>query len=134
MRKLGSRSAAIAIGMLVFASSTMLLQPAHAQYGGGGYGGGYDQRRQSDGEGYDRRRGSREDIEPRGGREDRSRDRRDSGAQAGGSFVQSCREIEQEGAYLSASCRMRGGGYNRSRIDTRSCRSIGNSNGRLTCE
>jgi hypothetical protein len=42
--------------------------------------------------------------------------------------------VRQEGFYLSASCRMRGGGYNETQIDVRTCRSIGNRNGRLVCE
>lgn len=138
MRGLGSRRITAALGALVVASSTMLL-PAHAQYGGGGYGGGgygggYDRPRRSDDEGYDRRRGPRDDFDGprRGGRDDGPRG--GGVPQARGGFVQSCRDIEQDGFYLSASCRMRGGGYTRSRIDTRSCRSIGNNNGRLVCE
>jgi hypothetical protein len=136
MRGLGSRRVVIGVGALTLACSTMLLQPAEAQYGGGGYGGGYDRSRQSDEEMIDRRRGARDNYdEPRrGGREDGPRGGGGSGAQARGSFVQSCRDIDQDGAYLSAACRMRGGGYSRSRIDTRSCRSIGNNNGRLVCE
>lgn len=57
-----------------------------------------------------------------------------SGPQPRGSFVQSCTDINVDGAYLEATCRGRGGGERRSRIDVRTCRSIGNRNGQLICE
>lgn len=133
MRKPGKAPSVIAVSALALACSTLLLVPSHAQYdgrggyGGGGYGGGYDRPRRSMDEDFDRRRGPGDDF-------DRSR-RGGGGGQASGSFVQSCREIDQDGAYLSASCRMRGGGYQRSRIDVRSCpRGIANNNGRLSCQ
>lgn len=118
--------------------------PAHAQYGGYGYqqsdddddfdrprrrGGEYIERREYR-EGYDRpRRRDDDDF-------DRPRRRGDDfgGAPARGSFSRSCFDIEQNGPYLSATCRRIGGGSTRSRIDLRSCRNVGNSDGRLICE
>ncbi|MGA0593509.1 CVNH domain-containing protein [Enterovirga sp. CN4-39] len=116
MRGFGPSRLKIALSALAIAGSAMLAAaPAQAQYGGGGYGGG------GYGGGYDRPR--RDDFDgPR------------RGGFARGSFAQSCRDIQQDGPYLSATCRMRGGGWRPSRIDTRSCRSIGNNNGRLACE
>ena len=153
---------AVVLSALVVSGTTLLTDPVQAQYGydGGGYGGGYERRgsydddyepRRSYDGGYDRRRSYDDDDDHRRGRRDdydrRQRDdydriprggydgSRGSGApQARGGFVQSCRDVEQDGYYLSASCRMRGGGYTRSRIDIRSCRSIGNNDGRLVCE
>jgi hypothetical protein len=146
---IGSRRVAFALGALFLAGSTLLPGNVEAQYGGGGYGGGgygggYDRPRRSNEEEYDRRRGPRDDFD-RDRRRDYDGDRRrerdferprgGGGApQARGGFVQSCRDIQQDGFYLSASCRMKGGGYRPSRIDVRSCRSIGNNDGRLVCE
>ncbi len=144
----GSRRIAFALGALFLAGSTVLPGTADAQYGGGGYGGGgygggYDRPRRFEEE-SDRRRGPRDDFDRDRRRDydgDRRRERDFEGQRGGGGapqarggFVQSCREIEQDGFYLSASCRMKGGGYRRSRIDVRSCRSIGNNDGRLVCE
>ena len=150
---------AVALGALAITIATLLTNPVQAQYGG--YDGGYERRRSYDDDheprrsydrGYDRRRSYEDDDDRRRGRrDDYDRGHRDDynripgggydgsrgggGApQARGGFVQSCRDIEQDGYYLSASCRMRGGGYTRSRIDVRSCRSIGNNDGRLVCE
>ena len=135
-----SRSALLA-GMLAVATASVAALPAQAQYGG--YGRGYDApeyRDEDDDEGYrpprrapyrdyDRRRFDEDDRERRRGYDAPSR-----APQARGSFVQSCRDIEQDGAYLSANCRMRGGGYVRSQIDTRICRNVGNRDGQLVCE
>ena len=154
----GSRRVAFALGALVLAGSTMLPGNVEAQYGGGGYGGGgyggggyggggsggYDRPRRYEEE-SDRRRGPRDDYDRERrrdrdgeGRREREFDRPRGGGggapQARGGFVQSCRDIQQDGFYLSASCRMKGGGYRPSRIDVRSCRSIGNNDGRLVCE
>ena len=133
MRAVGMFRGPTVLGALALGASTLLMLPAQAQYGGYGYGGGYDRPRPYDDEEYAPRRRPRSDYdEPRRGYDDEPRG--GGGSQARGSFVQSCRDIDQDGAYLAASCRMRGGGYARSRIDTRSCRSIGNRDGRLTCE
>ena len=53
---------------------------------------------------------------------------------ARGAFSRTCFDMEQTGPYLSATCRKIGGGYRRSRINLRRCRSVGNKNGRLVCE
>ena len=142
MRGLLPGRGAVALAALVLAGGTILTAPVQAQYGGGGYGGGgyggggyggYDRPRRSYDEDYDRRRVPRDEYEGR--RRDYDGPRGGGGAgQARGGFVQSCRDIEQDGFYLTASCRMAGGGYRTSRIDVRSCRSIGNNNGRLVCE
>ncbi len=57
-------------------------------------------------------------------------------AQAYGSFVESCTEIEQRGPYLRALCRDVYGRYVPSQLDLRYCPSgqAANRNGRLACE
>lgn len=129
----GYRRARMVLGAVALSVGAMLpAMPAGAQYYGG-YGGGYG--------GYDRPPPPPYEYDrPR--RPDYGYDRPPppdygrgpSGPQPRGSFVQSCTDIQQDGAYLEASCRGRGGGYLTSRIDTRMCRSIGNRNGRLICE
>ncbi len=84
--------------------------------------GGYGERRRAPRSDYDQPR-RRDYDEPRGG-----------GRTARGGYVDSCIDIRQEGPYLEATCRRAGGGTLRTRIDTRTCRSIGNNNGRLVCE
>ena len=55
-------------------------------------------------------------------------------AQPGGSYMESCRRIEQRGPILSALCRDVDGNYRSSSIDVGDCRGgIANTNGRLTC-
>ncbi|MBM0203753.1 CVNH domain-containing protein [Micromonospora sp. STR1s_5] len=99
-------------------ASSVLLQPAQAQYGGyggGGYGGGG---------GYDRRRGEDDDDGYRRGP-----------PRARGSFQASCRGVEQDGATLRAMCRTTSGDYVPARIDLRRCGGapIANVDGRLRC-
>ena len=55
-------------------------------------------------------------------------------AQAGGSYLRTCTDVEQRGPYLTANCRDVRGNYRPTQIDTRSCGRFGNSNGRLICE
>lgn len=56
-------------------------------------------------------------------------------AQPAGSYRQSCREIEQRGPRLIATCRRIGGGWSETSIDLRSCGgSVSNSNGQLVCD
>jgi hypothetical protein len=126
----GLGAAALTICSLAGAAN-VIPQPAHAQYGYGGY-----DRPRSDSDEYEPRRRPRYNDEyDRPRRRDYDEPRGGGGfPQARGGFVQSCRNIEQDGAYLSADCRMRGGGYRRSRIDVRTCRSIANLDGRLVCE
>ena len=137
-------AAAGALAILV--GTSLAAAPAYAQYGYGGYG----RSAPDDDDDYDRpRRRGGEYIERREYREgyDRSRRRDDddfdrprrrgddvSAPPARGGFSRSCFDIEQNGPYLSATCRRIGGGSSRSRIDVRSCRSIGNNDGRLVCE
>lgn len=107
-----------------------------------GYRGGYeDRRRRSSDEDYrPHRRDDRsyDDRQPdRRLSPDRSYDQIPSGPaapQARGSFVQTCSDIQQNGFYLEARCGRGDGGFSRSRIDVRSCRSIANRNGQLACE
>ena len=97
---------------------------------------GYSERRRDEGDGYDRRR-SRDDDGGRDGRRGRDDDRRSRDsvvAQARGGFSQSCTGINQQGPFLEATCRTKRGDSVRSRIDVRSCGSIGNNDGRLVCE
>lgn len=55
-------------------------------------------------------------------------------AQARGSYLQSCNNIQQDGSLLIAACRDRAGNLRATRLDTRNCRGdIGNNNGQLTC-
>lgn len=136
MRALRSGCLAVLLGGL--AALGAASSPAQAQFGyggggGGGYGGGgYDRPPQPD---YDRRRDDRRrDYDQPGYGERGGRGGGGGGSQASGSFVQSCQNIQQNGSYLTASCRVRGGGFRESSIDTRQCRRIGNSNGRLICE
>ena len=129
-----SGSKVVLLGALALLGGASLgVQPAQAQYG---YGGGYDRPPPPDYDrrgpppgdyGYERRRRDYDEPAPRGGYGGGT-------PQARGGFVQSCSEIRQDGFYLEATCRTKGGDARRSRIDVRSCRSIGNNNGRLVCE
>ena len=112
-----------------------LSAPSFAQYGGYGYGSGdgrrgsegYGERRRGDEDGYrERRRDSRDDYRE---------ERRGGGGQARGSFAATCRDIDQRGPSLSASCRTTRGDYVSSQINVERCggRPIANQNGRLTC-
>ena len=122
------------------AGAVLALTPAQAQYGGGYGGGGYGGGEYGGGGGgYDRRAPDDDFDRPRRRRDEFDAPRRGGGdgggaPQARGAFVQSCRDIQQDGFYLEASCRERGGSYRRTRIDIRACRSVGNNNGRLSCE
>ena len=113
MRKIAAALCLAALG---------LSAPTSAQYGGYGYGesrrGGYD--------GYgERRRGDEGYEERRGGGYGRAR----------GSFWASCRDVDQDGPFLSATCRTRDGDWTPSRIDLRRCDGdpVSNQNGRLRC-
>jgi hypothetical protein len=52
-----------------------------------------------------------------------------------GSWSESCRRYEMRGPVLVALCRAIGGGWYRTRIDVRNCRSgsVANANGNLVC-
>jgi CVNH domain len=55
-------------------------------------------------------------------------------AQPGGSYMQSCRRIEQHGPFLHALCKDMDGRWRPARIDLRYCNApVANSDGRLTC-
>ena len=132
------RGTAAALGVLASVLATWLASaPAQAQMSGPGFRGGDDfaPRRPREERFDDRgRRGfDDEDFRPR--RRDRDDDfRGGSTLQPRGSFVQTCTDIRQFGAYLEAACRRVDGGYSRSRIDIRDCRTIANRNGRLACD
>jgi hypothetical protein len=55
-------------------------------------------------------------------------------AQPGGSYLQSCRRVEERGPMLFALCKDMNGQWRRTRIDVRRCRTgIANTDGELTC-
>ena len=91
----------------VLCAATLLSTPSLGQYGGYGDGRGYE-------------------------REDRSYG---GPGRTRGSFAASCRDIDQDGPFLSAMCRTRDGDWAPSRIDLRRCDGapVSNQNGRLRC-
>lgn len=50
-----------------------------------------------------------------------------------GSYLETCRQISVQGAYLTAVCRNRYGEFQQTQIGVRRCRSFSNLNGRLAC-
>jgi hypothetical protein len=127
-RSMLGRRLAIALGALALGGTALLTQPVQAQWGG------YERPRQDYYEERQERRSYRGESERRGYRGGDDDGARRGGGMARGSFARTCRDIEQNGPYLSATCRGRGGGWYASQIDTRACRTIANVNGRLACE
>jgi hypothetical protein len=130
-RSMLGRRLAIALGALALGGTALVTQPVHAQWGG------YERPRQDYYEERQERRGYRGEYERRGyrgGDEDGYRRGGGGGGGVRGSFVRTCRDIEQNGSYVTATCRGRGGGWRPTQIDARACRSIANVNGRLACE
>ena len=56
-------------------------------------------------------------------------------ATPGGSYRETCRQIQQEGPVLSALCRDRDGAWAETSLDMRNCQGgdVSNRNGRLIC-